>query len=109
MEPEGEGDTSCALDPWNNTQKIEKKMTGRHRNKMAFGVYPDYSIIKNGLNTENSPRDLRRVIVTHTPARNHRLTLVWKISQRSKILIILIRIIIHREMCKKFKFDRTNK
>ena len=39
----------------------------------------DNSIIKIGQNTEESPGDLRRLVITQTPVRNHRLTLVWKI------------------------------
>ena len=38
--------------------------------------YLNYSIFKIGQNTEKSPGDLGGLAVTHTPVRNHRLTLV---------------------------------
>ena len=31
-----------------------------------------------GLNTETSPGDLRRLVVTQTPVENHQLILMWK-------------------------------
>ena len=36
------------------------------------------SIIENGQNTENSPRDLRRLAVAQTPMKNHQVRLMWK-------------------------------
>ena len=38
--------------------------------------HADYSIIKIGQNTEKSPGDLRRLTVSQTPVKTHRLTLV---------------------------------
>ena len=38
-----------------------------------------YGMIEIGQNTEKSPGDLRRLAVTQTPVKNHRLTLMWKI------------------------------
>ena len=35
------------------------------------GDHPNYSIIENGQNTEKSPGDLRRFVVTQTPAEDH--------------------------------------
>ena len=37
------------------------------RNKRTSGNHPNYSIIKIGQNTEKSPVDLRRLVVTQTP------------------------------------------
>ena len=45
-------------------------------NKIRSGDYPNYSIHKIGQNTEKIPGDLRRLTVTQTPVRNHRLKLV---------------------------------
>ena len=39
------------------------------------GDHSNYSISENGQNTEKSPGDLRRLAVTQTPVKNHRLTL----------------------------------
>ena len=36
------------------------------------------SIAENGQNTETSRGDLRRLVVTQTPVKNHQLTLMWK-------------------------------
>ena len=38
--------------------------------------HPNDSIIENGQNTKKSPGDLRRLAVTQTPVKNHRLTLM---------------------------------
>ena len=43
--------------------------------------HPNYSIIKNGQNTEKSPGDLRRLVVAQTPRKDHQLNLKWKNSQ----------------------------
>ena len=40
------------------------------------GDHPNDSIIENGQNTKKSPGDLRRLAVTQTPVKNHRLTLM---------------------------------
>ena len=40
--------------------------------------HPNDTIIKIGMDTEKSPGDLRRLAVTQTPVRNHRLTLIGK-------------------------------
>ena len=37
---------------------------------------PNDSIIENSQNTEKSPGDSRRLAVTQTPVKNHRLTLM---------------------------------
>ena len=38
--------------------------------------YPNDSITENGQNTEKSPSDLRRLGVTQTPVKNHKLKLM---------------------------------
>ena len=38
--------------------------------------HPNDSIVENGQNTKKSPGDLRRLAVTQTPVKNHRLTLM---------------------------------
>ena len=78
--------------------KIPKRIgnrTGRLSCKRTRGDHPNYSI-KIGLNTEKSPGELRSLAVTQTPVKNHQLTLVWKKSQMSKIIIIMVIIIIPR-------------
>ena len=44
------------------------------------GNHPNYCVIEIGQNTEKSPGDLKRLVVTQTPVGNHRLTLVGKNS-----------------------------
>ena len=75
MEHQGDGDINCNWCTWNNPQRIDKG-TGRLGKKRTSGDHPDYSIIKIGQNTENSPRDLRRLDVDQTPVEDHQLTLV---------------------------------
>ena len=45
------------------------------KTKRTGGDNPNYIIIEIGRNTKKSPGDLRRLAVTQTPVRNHRLTL----------------------------------
>ena len=54
----------------------------------ASGDHPNYCIIVIGQNTEKSPRDLRRLVVTQIPVRNHPLTLVGKTLKREQIILI---------------------
>ena len=53
-------------------------VTGGLGSRRTSGDHPNYSIIENGQNIEKSPGDLRRLAVTQTPVKNHRLTLMWK-------------------------------
>ena len=52
------------------------KGTGGLGNWRTSGDHPNDSIIKNGQNTEKSHGDLRRLAVTQTPVKNHRLMLM---------------------------------
>ena len=52
--------------------------------------YSNYSIVQISQNTKKSHGDLRRFALTQTPAEEHKLRLVWKKIQRSKIIIIMI-------------------
>ena len=42
------------------------------------GDHPNDSIVENGQNTKKSPGDLRRLTVTQTSVKNHRLLLMLK-------------------------------
>ena len=72
MEHESNGDTNRSRCTWNNPQRIGIETGG---NKWTSRDHPDYSI-KLDQNTEKSPGDLRGLVVTQNPVRNHRLTLV---------------------------------
>ena len=72
----------------------------------------------SGQNTEKSPGDSRRLAVTETAVRNHRLTLVGKTLERVKCKLAKkeyktrhnwMRKVIHWELRKKLKFDNTSK
>ena len=54
------------------------KGTGGRGSWRMGGDHPNDSIIENGQNTDKSPGDLRRLAVTQTPLKNHRLTLMGK-------------------------------
>ena len=51
-------------------------MTGGFGNKRTSGDHPNYSIVEFGQNTEKSPGNLRRLVVTQIPLKDHQLTLV---------------------------------
>ena len=77
-EHENDCDTNCNWCAHYCHQRIGTG-TGRVGNKRTGGDHPNYSIIKIGQNTEESPGDLKRFAVTQTPVKNRHLTLVWKI------------------------------
>ena len=77
MEHASDNHTNCNLCVWNSNQRITKG-TGGLGSLWTSGDHPNYYIIENGLNTEKSPENLRRLAVTQTPVKNHQLTLKWK-------------------------------
>ena len=59
---------------WYSHQRIIKGTEGLG-NKRTSGDHPNYSITEIGQDTEKSPGDLRKLTVTHTPVKDHQLTL----------------------------------
>ena len=90
MEHDSNSDTKCDQCIWDNLQMIGAGTWGL-RNNRTSGDHPNNGVIKIRQNTENSPGDLWEL--------NKEITLVWKTFKK----------VIHWEMCKKFKFDHTNK
>ena len=70
VEHEGDSCTNCNWCSWYSHQRIGK-MT-----KKTSGDNPNYSIGEIGQNTKKSPGDLRRLVVTQTPVKDHKLTLM---------------------------------
>ena len=83
---------------WYSHQRINKG-TGGLVNKRTSGDYTNYYIIEIGQNTENSPGDLRRLVVIQTPVKDRQLTRMWKILKEQIIIIADHRI----ELKKKWK------
>ena len=75
MEHESDGDSNSKWCPWYTHQRINKVIGGLG-NKMTIGNHPNYSIVKIGQNTEKSPRDLMRFVVTQTQEKDHQLKLM---------------------------------
>ena len=65
--------------------KSINKGTGGLGNKRTGRDYSNYSIVEIGQNTEMSPGDLRRLVVTQNPVKNFQLTLMWKLSNSEVI------------------------
>ena len=63
------------------------KGTGRVRNRWMNRDHRNYCTFEIGQNTEESPRDLRRLTVTQTPMKVHQLILVGKNSQDIIIIV----------------------
>ena len=105
-------------------------------NKRTSGDHPNYSNVEIGQDTKENLGDMRKLAVIQTSMRNHQLMLVWKILKRCNKIAnvghaVTINHIIseccklaqkeyktrhewvgkvtHWEMCKKLKFDHTNK
>ena len=75
MEHESDNYTNCNWCSWYSHQRIGTR-TGGLGNNWTGGGCPNYSIVEIGQNTEKSTGDMRRLVVTQTPVRNHLLTLV---------------------------------
>ena len=75
MEQESDSSTNCNWITEYNTRRIDKE-TGGVRNKRTNGDHTNCGIVKIGQNTEKSPGNLRRLVVTQTPGRNHQRKLV---------------------------------
>ena len=52
------------------------KEQGGLESKRTSGDHPNYSIVENGQNTENSLGDLKRLALTQTQVKDHQLTLM---------------------------------
>ena len=66
VEYEGDYDTNCCWWAWNGPQKLGKKSRNLSKNRN----HPNHSIVKIGLNSEKSFRDLKRLAVTQSPEKN---------------------------------------
>ena len=55
-----------------------EKETGRLGGRRTSKDHPNYNIIENGQDTEKSPEDLRRLVVTQTPVKDNQLKLMRK-------------------------------
>ena len=73
MEHEGDDDTNCNWCSWNSPQKLGKRV-GRVGNQSMSRDHPNYCIIKISQNTEKSPGDLKKLVVT--AVKDHQLTLI---------------------------------
>ena len=67
MEHEGNGCTNCNWFSRNDPKRLEE---------FEIGDHPNYSIVEVGHNTKKSPEDLRRLIVSQIPMKDHQLKLV---------------------------------
>ena len=76
MKHEGDDNTNFSFCSGDNLQKIGKRIE-RPVNERTRRDDPDNSNDKIGQNTENSPGNLWRLIVSQTSVRNYQLTLVW--------------------------------
>ena len=68
-EHEDNGDTNCNWCTRNGSKRLVRK-TGGIRHQRKIRNHPDYCIIEISQNTAKSPRDLRKLTVTQTPAKD---------------------------------------
>ena len=81
VKQESDDCTSCNLCSWYIHPKIGTKTWGFEHNGVGRDS-PNHGIVEIGQNAEKSPGDLRRLSVTQTPLKNHKLTLMCKLSRR---------------------------
>ena len=103
MEYDSDNYTNCDWCFWHGNLRIIKGH-GRFGRGRPSGEHPNNSITENGQNTEKSPRDLRRLVVTQSQVKEHQLTLMWKTII---IKIIIIIIIIRRRRRRRRKPAKT--
>ena len=82
MKHEGDGDSNCVLCIWNDPKTVKKK-TREIGNQEENRNQPDNWIVEIGKNTEKSHGDLRRLVVTQTPVKDHQLKLVGKLNNNN--------------------------
>ena len=70
MKHESDGDTNCNWCTQFSHQSIGTG-TGGLGNKKTSGDHPNYGIVEINQNTEKSPGDLKRLVVTLTSVKNH--------------------------------------
>ena len=70
VENESDRDTKCNLCSWYSQRRINKGITGLE-NKRTSRDHPNYCIIEIDQNIEKSLGDLRRLVVTQTPVKDH--------------------------------------
>ena len=66
---------NCNWSVWNSNKRIAKGTRGPGSWRTS-GDHPKDSTVENGQNTKKSPGNLRRLGVTQTAVKNHRLTLM---------------------------------
>ena len=76
-ELENDGNTNCNWCSRYGHQRIGTG-TGSLGNRRTSGDHPNDCIITIGKNSKKCPGDSKRLAITHTLVRNHRLMLVWK-------------------------------
>ena len=81
MEHESEGDTSCNWRTRNGPRRLGKE-TGRAGNRRTCFDHPNYSINKISQNTEESPRDLRKLALRQISVKDNQLTLFEKTCKK---------------------------
>ena len=74
-EHESDGYANCNWCYWYSHQRIGTK-TRRHGYNGMSGKHPNYSLTESGHNTEKSPGDLKRLVITQNPVKNNELTLM---------------------------------
>ena len=72
----GDGDTNSNRRTRNSHKRLGKG-TGGVRNWRTSRDYVNYMMFEIGRNTEKSPGDLWKLVVTETSLKDHELTLVW--------------------------------
>ena len=73
----------------NSPQRLRKDPGGivDYRNNQD---HTDHSIVNIGLNTQKIPRNLGRLAVTQSPAKDQQLTLIWKTHKERNDYNIII-------------------
>ena len=76
-EHEGDRDTYGIWHTWNSAQRLGKEAE-RVRHQTTNQNDSNYSIVEIEQNAEKIPGDLKRLVVTQTPVKDHPLAVVGK-------------------------------
>ena len=89
LERESDTSTNCNWSSWYSHERIDTR-TRELGNNMTSGNHPDYCIIKIRQNSEKSPGHMKRLAVTQTPVKKHKLQLIYKTKLSGRNIIKII-------------------
>ena len=84
-----DSDTNCICSTWNDSNMLGKRKR-RNVDERNNRDHLNFHVVENDQNTETSPGDRRRLVVTRTPVKDNQPKKVWGTRDCGIIIIIII-------------------